>query len=166
MNSSSPLAAVPDLSGTMKPDAADMDAPEKDLPLRDDIRLLGRILGDTVRAQEGEAVFDLVERIRQTSIRFHRDEDEAARAELEAMLNGLSRAPATQIIRAFSYFSHLANIAEDLHHIRRTRAHALAGSAPREGTLAARARQGREAAGIAPAAASAPSLPTALFARC
>ena len=38
---------------------------DKDLPLRDDIRLLGRILGDTVRAQEGEAVFDLVEAIRQ-----------------------------------------------------------------------------------------------------
>ena len=53
--------------------------PEKDLPLRDDIRLLGRILGDTVREQEGEAVFDIVERIRQTSIRFHRDEDATAR---------------------------------------------------------------------------------------
>ena len=47
---------------------------EKDLPLRDDIRLLGRILGDTVREQEGETVFDVVERIRRTSIRFHRDE--------------------------------------------------------------------------------------------
>jgi phosphoenolpyruvate carboxylase len=56
----------------------------KDRPLRDDIRLLGRILGDTVREQEGEAVFDIVERIRQTSIRFHRDNDEAARHALEA----------------------------------------------------------------------------------
>ena len=45
---------------------------EKDRPLRDDIRLLGRILGDTVRTQEGEDIFDLVERIRQTSIRFQR----------------------------------------------------------------------------------------------
>jgi phosphoenolpyruvate carboxylase len=37
-----------------------MDLPEtldKDLPLRDDIRLLGRILGDTVRSQEGDTVF-------------------------------------------------------------------------------------------------------------
>ncbi len=56
---------------------------DKDRPLRDDIRLLGRILGDTVREQEGDAVFDIVERIRQTSIRFRRDEDEAARRELE-----------------------------------------------------------------------------------
>ena len=103
------------------------------MPLREDIRLLGRLLGDTVRAQEGEAVFELVERIRQTAIRFHRDEDEGARSELDVILTSLSRAPAIQIIRAFSYFSHLANIAEDQHHIRRTRAHAIAGSAPRDG---------------------------------
>jgi phosphoenolpyruvate carboxylase len=110
---------------------------DKDGPLRDDIRLLGRLLGDTVRTQEGEAVFELVERIRQTAIRFHRDEDEGARSELDSILTSLSRAPAIQIIRAFSYFSHLANIAEDQHHIRRTRAHAMAGSAPREGSFAA-----------------------------
>jgi Phosphoenolpyruvate carboxylase len=94
----------------------------KDRPLRDDIRLLGRILGDTVREQEGEAVFDIVERIRQTSIRFHRDNDEAARRALEAILNDLSPGQTVQIVRAFSYFSHLANIAEDQDHIRRTRA--------------------------------------------
>ena len=56
-----------------------MSDQDKDLPLKEDIRLLGRILGDTVRAQEGEAVFDLIERIRQTSIRFRRDDDIAAR---------------------------------------------------------------------------------------
>ena len=59
---------------------------DKDLPLRDDIRLLGRVLGDTVRAQEGEAVFDLVEAIRQSSIRFRRHEDQGARRELEVDL--------------------------------------------------------------------------------
>lgn len=112
------------------------DADVKDQPLRDDIRLLGRILGDTVREQEGEAVFDLVERVRQTSIRFHRDDEEAAREELGALLDGLSPDRAVDIIRAFSYFSHLANIAEDEHHIRRNRAHAIAGSAPRAGSLA------------------------------
>jgi phosphoenolpyruvate carboxylase len=111
------------------------EIPEKDVPLRDDIRLLGRILGDTVRSQEGEAVFEIVEGIRQSSIRFRRDEDQVARRELEATLNGLSRGQTIQIIRAFSYFSHLANIAEDQHHIRRTRAH-MGVSAPREGSIA------------------------------
>jgi len=123
------------------------EGPEKDAPLRADIRLLGRILGDTIREQTGAEAFELVERVRQLSIRFRRDEDDAARRELGAVLNGLAPDQSVQIIRAFSYFSHLANIAEDEHHIRRSRAHAVAGSAPREGSIAhalARAR----AAGI------------------
>ncbi|KLK94287.1 phosphoenolpyruvate carboxylase [Microvirga vignae] len=131
----------------MNPDVT----PEKDLPLRDDIRLLGRLLGDTIREQEGEAVYEIVERIRQTSIRFHRDEDEAARKELETILNSLSRGRTNQIIRAYSYFSHLANIAEDQHHVRRSRAHAMAGAhamtapEPREGTLARALKLAQEA---------------------
>lgn len=108
---------------------------DKDLPLRDDIRLLGRLLGDTVREQEGDEVFAIVERIRQTSVRFDRELDPAARAELEAILNELPRDAMISVVRAFSYFLHLANIAEDQHHIRRRRAHDLMGSAPREGSL-------------------------------
>ena len=122
---------------------------EKDVPLRDDIRLLGRILGDTVREQEGEEVFELVEQIRQASIRFHRDNEIGARRELEATLDSLNADQTLAIIRAYSYFSHLANIAEDQHHIRRNRAHAIAGSAPRPGLarlrLSAHARDGRRA---------------------
>ena len=109
---------------------------DKDAPLRDDIRLLGRLLGDTVRDQQGAASFELIERIRQTSVRFRRDDDLAARRELEGLLDALSREQTLQVVRAFSYFSHLANIAEDQHHIRRSRAHLIAGSAPREGSLA------------------------------
>src|ERR1700755_3232290 len=97
----------------MRPEDAQADA-----RLREEIRLLGRILGDTVRDQEGADVFDLVERIRQTSIRFHRDEDRAARRELESILDSLSIPERVRIVRAFSYFSHLANIAEDHNNIR------------------------------------------------
>ena len=121
------------------------DSEDKDLPLREDIRLLGRILGDTVRQQKGNAAFDTVERIRQSSIRFRRDEDGAAREELERVLNALPRDEALHLIRAFGFFSHLANIAEDQHHIRRTRAHAFAPSAPREGTMAHALAAAREA---------------------
>src|SRR3954463_16359180 len=106
----------------------DIAAQEEDARLRDDIRLLGRILGDTVRDQEGEAVFDLVERIRTTSVRFHRDDDKPARRELEAILDGLSTADTVRIVRAFSYFSHLANIAEDQNNIRQMRAQNSAGN--------------------------------------
>ena len=102
--------------------AEDAQALEEDARLRNDIRLLGRILGDTVRDQEGADVFDLVERIRQTSIRFHRDEDKLARRELETILDSMSISETVRIVRAFSYFSHLANIAEDQNNIRQMRA--------------------------------------------
>jgi phosphoenolpyruvate carboxylase len=114
----------------------EVSALEEDARLRNDIRLLGRILGDTVRDQEGADVFDLVERIRQTSIRFHRGDDKAARRELELTLDSMSIGQTVRIVRAFSYFSHLANIAEDQNNIRRMRAGSKAGEAPRPGTLA------------------------------
>src|SRR6267378_1320406 len=114
----------------------DIAAIEADARLREDIRLLGRILGDTVRDQEGADVFELVERIRQTSIRFHRDEDKLARHELEIILDGMSISQTVRIVRAFSYFSHLANIAEDQNHIRQMRARSTAAGSPRSGTLA------------------------------
>ena len=109
---------------------------DKDTPLREDIRMLGRLLGSTLRRQEGDAVFDLIERIRKTSVRFHRDDDHAARRELEEMLKELAHENTLNVVRAFSYFSQLSNIAEDEHHIRRSRAHLRAGSAPREGSMA------------------------------
>lgn len=113
----------------------DGEGADADAQLRADIRQLGRILGDTVRDQEGADVFDLVERIRQTSIRFHRDDDKPARRELEAILDGMSTAETVRIVRAFSYFSHLANIAEDHNNIRQRRAQDMAGTSARAGTL-------------------------------
>ncbi|MCE1182626.1 MAG: phosphoenolpyruvate carboxylase [Rhodocyclales bacterium] len=107
----------------------------KDAPLRDDIRLLGRVLGDTVREQEGEAVFEIVEKVRQTAVRFARHGDPATRDELAALLDPLPRDTTQAVVRAFSYFLQLANIAEDEHHTRRRRAHDFAGSPPREGSL-------------------------------
>ncbi len=123
------------------------DNAAKDARLRDDIRLLGRILGDTVRDQEGAAVFDLVERIRQTSLRFHRDNDEPARRELETILDGMSAQETVLIVRAFSYFSHLANIAEDQNQIRQRRIEQTGDASPRAGTLA-RALEDARKAGI------------------
>jgi phosphoenolpyruvate carboxylase len=127
---------MPSESGPRPNRADEASALEEDVRLRNDIRLLGRILGDTVRDQEGADVFDLVERIRQTSIRFHRGDDKAARRELELILDSMSNSQTVRIVRAFSYFSHLANIAEDQNNIRRMREGSKAGEAPRPGTLA------------------------------
>jgi phosphoenolpyruvate carboxylase len=108
---------------------------DKDAPLKEDIRLLGRLLGDVLRDQEGEEVYAVVETIRQTAVRFRREADAGAAKELDGMLKILTREQTISVVRAFSYFSHLANIAEDQHHIRRRRAHLLAGSAPQQGSV-------------------------------
>ncbi|MBK7003648.1 MAG: phosphoenolpyruvate carboxylase [Rhodoferax sp.] len=107
----------------------------KDQPLRDDIRLLGRLLGETLQAEEGAAIYETVERIRQLAIRFHRDTDMGAHLELKSLLDALPQETINVVVRAFSYFSHLANIAEDQHHLRRARLHASIGDAPREGSV-------------------------------
>src|SRR5471030_2397687 len=108
---------------------------DKDAPLKEDIRLLGRLLGDVLRDQEGEEVYAVVETIRQTAVRFRREADAGAAKELDGMLKILTREQTISVVRAFSYFSHLANIAEDQHHIRRRRAHLLAGSRPQQGSV-------------------------------
>ncbi len=105
------------------------------------------MLGDTIRNQEGEAIFDLVENIRQMSIRFHRYDDAGARIELESTLDNLPNESAQQIIRAFTYFSHLSNIAEDHHRVRVARLRALAGEPPKQGTLAYAIEHARERPG-------------------
>lgn len=99
-----------------------------ELPLIDDIRLLGKILGDIVREQEGDTVYALVEQIRKLSVAFHRDANQKANHELSKLLKGLTSDSAVKVLRAFTYFSHLANLAEDRHHIRRRVAYERNGS--------------------------------------
>ncbi|MCE2971009.1 MAG: phosphoenolpyruvate carboxylase [Burkholderiales bacterium] len=106
-----------------------------DSALRDDIRLLGRLLGETVRMQEGAALYEAVEEIRQTATRFRRDGNAADARRLERLLRKLPRDEAVGVVRAFSYFSHLANIAEDQQQVRELRRLRRSGKTPR-GALA------------------------------
>jgi phosphoenolpyruvate carboxylase len=99
-----------------------------ELPLLEDIRLLGRILGEIIFEQEGKGVFDLVERVRKLAIAFHRDDNQIANQELSKLLKSLSSDKAMKVLRAFTYFSHLANLAEDRHYIRRRTAYERNGS--------------------------------------
>jgi phosphoenolpyruvate carboxylase len=104
-------------------------------PMREDIRLLGAILGDTVREQNGDEVFDLVERARIASFRVRRSEIE--RTEVAQMFDGIDIHRAIPVIRAFSHFALLANVAEDIHRERRRAIHVDAGDPPQDSTLAA-----------------------------
>jgi hypothetical protein len=108
--------------------------PERD-PLIRDIRLLGRILGETIREQEGRDAYELVERVRQLSVAGRLKQDKAATKALSRLLKSLTTDQTVSVIRAFSYFSHLANIAEDRHAVRRREEMARAGTL-QEGSLA------------------------------
>lgn len=105
-------------------------ASSSDTALAEDIRLLGRLLGDVIREHEGEDSFQLIEEIRQLSVASRKRDDEAAHQKLTGILEGLTDVQAVRVARAFSFFSQLANIAEDCHHSRRQRAHVMAGSEP------------------------------------
>src|SRR5204863_4697895 len=111
------------------------DRLDKDAPLAEDIRLLGRLLGDTIRSYEGEGAFTEIEEIRRLAVASRRQEDIASRAALARTLDSLTDERAVAVVRAFSYFSLLANIAEDRHHIRRQRQNLREGAAPLASTL-------------------------------
>ncbi|MGB1237587.1 MAG: phosphoenolpyruvate carboxylase [Pseudomonadales bacterium] len=86
--------------------------------LRDDVRLLGECLGETVKQHLGDAFFDTLERVRALS-KAGREGDHGAREQLLALLNTLDEQQVLQVARAFSQFLNLANIAEEHHRVRR-----------------------------------------------
>jgi phosphoenolpyruvate carboxylase len=108
----------------------------EDTPLIEDIRLLGRVLGETYRRHMGDAMFDVVEGVRRAAIRIRRDADPAAPAELVRLLDALDIEDTISVVRCYSYFSHLANIAEDQHTNRRARIDRAAKGGPLDGSVA------------------------------
>src|SRR3954452_3712790 len=130
------MADGPDISlapiGSVRRTKVGREATE---PMREDIRLLGTILGDTVREQNGEEVFDLVERARVESFRVRRSEID--RAELAGMFDDIDIRQAIPVIRAFTHFALLANVAEDIHRERRRAIRVAAGEPPQDSSLAA-----------------------------
>jgi phosphoenolpyruvate carboxylase len=104
-------------------------------PMRDDIRLLGTILGDTVREHNGDEVFDLVERARVEAFRVRRSEID--RADVASLFDGVDIHQAIPVIRAFTHFALLANVAEDIHRERRRAIHLAAGEPAQNSSLAA-----------------------------
>ena len=106
---------------------------DKENLLREDRRLLGRLLGEVIRSQAGEDALERIERIRQSAVSFRREN--TGKSELERLLNALDLDQTMDVVRAFSFFSHLLNIAEDEQQHRRRRAHAEAGSPRRPGSL-------------------------------
>ncbi len=137
-----------------------MDKAEKSPPseLRTRVRLLGRVLGDVIKSQDGQALFDRIEDIRKTSVAFHRDGGTANAALLEERLRSLDLRETVRFAHSFACFLQIANIAED--YVQRlkaapgdVRADTLAGSVEAlaaEGVDRAAVAQMLQAAAIAP----------------
>lgn len=116
-------------------------------PLRGDVRLLGSLLGDTLREQGGDTLFRRVEQVRNLS-KLARQKDGEAEEELASLLASLPIEDAVSVARAFAHFLALANIAEQHHRVRRRNAY-LKGAREQRNSLAASFRRLLEA-GIKP----------------
>ena len=90
-------------------------------PLRDDIRSLGKILGEVIWESDGQAVYDVIEELRRAAVQYRRDGDLAKGQVLKQQIAKLDDGDVTPVVRAFSYFLHLSNIAEDRDQNRRQR---------------------------------------------
>ena len=143
-----PSSKIAPASGPGPAPTARTKARANEQPLVEDIRLLGRMLGDVIREQDGVAAFELIEQIRRLSVAFRRHADTQAERALKTLLKTLRGDQAVSVIRAFTYFSHLANLAEDRHHIRRRTVHERAGDTQEGSIEVALARL--RLAGIAP----------------
>ncbi|MGD8341600.1 MAG: phosphoenolpyruvate carboxylase, partial [Gammaproteobacteria bacterium] len=102
---------------------------EKDKALKDDVRRLGRLVGQLVKEQGGEALFDLVEAARLAAIA-HREGDSEATSELRNLIRELAPETASDFVRAFSTYFQMVNMAEKVHRIRRRRAYLKDSSTP------------------------------------
>ncbi|EEB63130.1 phosphoenolpyruvate carboxylase [Corynebacterium amycolatum] len=117
-------------------------AKQQDL-LREDIRHLGRILGQVIREQEGDEVFNLVENARRAAFELHRGDGDIEK--LTGLFRDIDPAEASPVIRAFTHFALLANLAEDLHEELGIEASLDAGDPPQDSTLEATWQKLRDA---------------------
>ena len=100
---------------------------QRNKPLRDDVRMLGYMLGDTIRRLEGEEVYELVEKFRGICKRLHKiDREEGSENEqnelhrqLSDLVANIDLDTAVKVIKAFLCYFDLINIAEQNHRLRR-----------------------------------------------
>ena len=98
----------------------DITFEDKDQALRDDVRTLGAMLGELIREQSGDELYEFVETARLRAIR-RREGNEKPGEELAELVGGLDAGEALQVIRSFSTYFQMVNTAEKVHRIRRRR---------------------------------------------
>src|ERR687898_2185522 len=140
---------------TTVPSAGNADLPPgigfepKDEPLRRDINLLGRVLGRILIEQEGEELFETEEEVRLLCKRLRFDYDPQLDERLRRRIDAMSVEELRRIVRAFSVYFQLVNIAERYHRVRRRRQYESSpGNPPQRASVAsALARLKKESLG-------------------
>ncbi len=122
----------------------------KDSPLHRDIRELGAILGQVLIEQEGKDFFDLEEQLRALTKSLRSNYSNKTKREIDELVNSLDLNRAGKIVRAFLLYFLLSNTADEIHRIRRQRAHAMTDATPQRGSMEEAviglAQQGRDLA--------------------
>jgi phosphoenolpyruvate carboxylase len=107
----------------------------RDAPLHRDIRELGAILGKVLIEQEGKEFFDLEEELRIYTKSLRSDYSVETKSKIDALVNSLDIEKANRIVRAFLFYFLLSNTADEVHRIRRQRAHAITDGTPQRGSI-------------------------------
>ncbi len=114
----------------------EIDFSEKEKALRDDVRVLGALVGEVLAEQRGAEFLQLVEAVRTTAIR-RRENDASASAELDGLLGGMDVVEARHLVHAFTTYFQVVNLAEKVHRIRRRRHYLRRGIKAQPGGLLA-----------------------------
>lgn len=107
----------------------------KDSPLHRDIRELGAILGQVLIEQEGKEFFDLEEQLRTLTKSLRMNYSHRTKRSIDELVNSLDLEKAGKIVRAFLLYFLLSNTADEIHRIRRQRAHAMTDATPQRGSM-------------------------------
>lgn len=137
------------MSRPVTPLRREVNFAEKDAALRDDVRTLGALVGDVLREQGGDVLFQRVETARIAAIR-RREGDREAEPELLALVRSLAPRDAEELVRSFAAYFEVVNLAERVHRIRRRRDYLHAQAEPQEGGLENAVRR-LAAVGLGPA---------------
>ena len=117
-----------DISSTPKGNSSDkpklaglLNTATTDKQLRAKVKLLGRLLGNVLLSNAGAEVYDAVEKLRVGFIELHKNEDSDKRARLMALIESLDEETLTQVVRAFSTYFSLVNVAEEASQLQQRR---------------------------------------------
>ena len=137
-----PLTSKPDrVNPAVEAEPAGIGSSNAPDALSREVRLLGSLLGQVIAEQAGEEVLHIVERVRKLTIDIRKNPSTTRQMGLRAILDELPQEQLEPVIKSFSLYFHLTNLAEEKHRVRRVRKRARTASGGQEGSIEAALRR-------------------------